>query len=155
MLAKRFCLALTIFIGVIAVKANAQLTLEITSGVDNPTKVAVVPFRRDGASKAYGDLAAIVDADLSRSGRFEVLPRRDMLSSPATREEMYFRDWSALGIEYVLIGRTKIVAEKLVVNYELYDVCILSGDCSRVKLALRQKLSDTWRTRLAIEFITS
>lgn len=103
--------------------AEANLTIEITSGVDNPTKIAVVPFKRGGQlTQTDEDLAAIVAADLKRSGQFEVLPRKAMFSTPTTAKEVYYRDWRSLGVEYVLIGRSNRDTNGVNVAYELFDV---------------------------------
>ena len=38
--------------------ARAELTIEITQGMDNPTAIAVVPFAWQGAGAAPDDIAA-------------------------------------------------------------------------------------------------
>lgn len=98
----------------------SRLTIEVTRGVDNPTRIAVVPFRRDHAQGI--DLASVVSADLSRSGRFEVIDRSLMLSSPSAIEDVYFRDWRALGVEYLVIGISTVVDGKREINFELVDI---------------------------------
>ena len=64
-----FCFsALFLALSLLSLDAMAsRLTIEVTRGVDNPTRIAVVPFRRDHATGI--DLASVVSADLSRSGR--------------------------------------------------------------------------------------
>lgn len=105
----------------LSVAAMANLKIEITRGVDNPTAIAVVAFEQKGLP-FQEDLAAIVGADLTRSGQFKVLPRASMLSTPTQASEVYFRDWRSLGMEYVLIGRTINSGEQLVLEFELFDV---------------------------------
>ena len=111
--------------------ARAQLVIEITQGVDDPTPIAVVPFAWEGAGAAPEDLAQVVQDDLQRSGQFEPVPRADMLGFPTREDELFYRDWRALQSEYVLIGR--VAAEDdgaanpaatpgLSVRWELYDV---------------------------------
>ena len=106
---------------VIAMAANSALQIEITRGTDNPTHIAVVPFAQNGLDYSE-DLAAIVAADLNRSGRFSITPRNAMLSSPTQASEVYYRDWRALGVEYVLIGSAQKQAGKVVLEYELFEV---------------------------------
>lgn len=114
--------------------AKAQLVIEITQGVDDPTPVAVVPFAWEGAGAAPEDLAQVVQEDFERSGQFAPIPRTDMLGFPSREEEVFYRDWRAINSEYVLIGRLNAEADKLSVHYELYDVLrqtrILEGDIS-------------------------
>ncbi|MEM7257246.1 MAG: hypothetical protein AAF404_07640 [Pseudomonadota bacterium] len=79
--------------------AGAVLRIEITesAGVQDTIPIAVVPF---GGSVAAGiDIAAIVENDLNRSGRFNVLPRERMPSNPASSAELSFTDWRATEIE--------------------------------------------------------
>jgi len=62
--------------------ALAQLQIEITQGVDNPTPIAIVPFAWDGLGMAPDDVGLIIDSDLVRSGQFAPVSRRDMLAFP-------------------------------------------------------------------------
>lgn len=102
--------------------AVAQLTIDITKGVDDPTAIAVVPFGWSGKSAPDGDIADIVSRDLRRSGLFAPLPRKDMLSQPHSSSDVHFRDWRAVGTDYVLVGTIKVSGKKLRVQYELLDV---------------------------------
>lgn len=84
-------------------QVQAELAIEITEGVDNPTRIAVPPMNPDGALLAE-DISAIVSADLDRSGLFQAMSRVNMLSFPRRASEVYYRDWSVPGIEYVVVG---------------------------------------------------
>ena len=101
--------------------AWAQLTIEITQGVDNPTAIAVVPFAWQGAGSPPEDIASVVDSDLARSGQFAPIGRADMLGRPSTKDEIFYRDWRAINSEYLLIGRVS-VTDQMRIEYELYDV---------------------------------
>ena len=119
---KRLITALTgIVLFALACSARAQLTIEITQGMDNPTSIAVVPFAWQGVGTPPEDLAFVVDSDLARSGQFAPVARGDMLGRPSTQAEVFYRDWRVLNTEYLLIGRVSGF-EELVVEYELYDV---------------------------------
>lgn len=83
----------------------AELTIEITQGVDNPTRIGISPITHDGQSLPE-DVSKIVSADLERSGLFQSIPKRDMLSFPSTIKEVYYRDWRILGAEYLVVGKT-------------------------------------------------
>ena len=104
-----------------AFSARAELTIEITQGMDNPTSIAVVPFAWQGAGTAPEDIAGIVDGDLARSGQFAPVGRTDMLGLPSVETEVFYRDWRAINTEYLLIGRVSAAGE-LRVEYELFDV---------------------------------
>ena len=114
-------LAFTLFALGLAVAARAELTIEITQGVDNPTPIAVVPFAWQGSGTSPADIAAVVDGDLNRSGQFAPVGRSDMLGLPRTEAEIYYRDWRAINTEYLLIGRVS-QAGQLRIEFELFDV---------------------------------
>ena len=85
------------------VSALAELSIEITSGVDNPTSIAISPIMMKGAPLAE-DISAIVAADLERSGLFSAMPRANMLSNPRSLSEVYYRDWRIVGMQYLVVG---------------------------------------------------
>ena len=104
-----------------ATRVLALETIIIERGYDNPTKIAVVPFETLDSTDA--GIAEIVSFDLARSGQFDPLPRENMLSFPARVEDVLFRDWRILGIEYVVIGRLRRQPNgDFSVAYHLLDV---------------------------------
>lgn len=106
----------------ISLGARAQLTIEITQGVDNPTRIAVAPLELAGGGNLPEDLAGIVEDDLRRSGQFSPVPRENMLSFPKSEEDVYFRDWRALDAEYLLVGQVTRSDGRYEVRYKLFDV---------------------------------
>ena len=104
-----------------AVATRAELTIEITQGVDNPLPIAVVPFAWQGSGAPPVDAAAVIDGDLTRSGQFAPVERSDMLSRPSREQEVFYRDWRAINADYVLIGRVSS-ADNLRIEYKLLDV---------------------------------
>ncbi len=111
---------------VIAAVANVAVALEIviSEGWDSPTKIAVVPFDNAPAVVALDDgyVADIVSFDLMRSGQFSALDSDNMLSYPSRPEEVFFRDWRTLGMDYVVVGRTRLDGGRIGVTYHLFDV---------------------------------
>ena len=97
-------IAFVLLLSLVSVVAKAELTIEITQGIDNPTPIAVSPFAWTGNDVLSEDVSAIVNADLARSGMFDLMNKGDMLSQPSLRKNVYYRDWRALGREYLLIG---------------------------------------------------
>ena len=103
--------------------AASGLEIVITQGWDSPTRIAVVPF--GGVAPGGVDIAAVVAADLGRSGQFATLASEDMLSLPTTTAEVFFRDWKTLGMDYLVIGRTTEAAGAVgetALDYTLFDV---------------------------------
>ncbi|WP_425428386.1 Tol-Pal system beta propeller repeat protein TolB [Agarilytica rhodophyticola] len=98
---------------------HAELTIEITQGVNDPTPIAVVPM---GGVKVPENISNIVSADLQRSGLFRPIPRGDMLSLPTQESQIHYRDWRILGASYVLIGGLQQTPNGFELIYELYDV---------------------------------
>ncbi len=122
------------------------LEIVVTEGWDSPTKIAVVPF--GGPSLPGVDLAAVVAADLLRSGQFAVLPSEDMLSLPDSVEGVFFRDWRLLGMDYLLIGRVAVAAgasrvttnSRLALVYHLFDVAT-EREMATARLAFTPELA--------------
>jgi TolB protein len=103
--------------------ARAVLTIEITQGVSGALPIAVVPFGWQGPQpEAPVDIAAVIAADLQRSGRFSPLPRTDMLSQPQQSAQVDFRDWRILGSESLVIGRVRALESGFQVQFQLFDV---------------------------------
>lgn len=95
----------------------------VDGGVPNPIPVAVVPFGFGGSGDVPLDLAAVVDADLARSGRFAPLKRRQMLERPTTGADVDYSDWAQFKAEVVVVGR--IVPEEgdqYRVTFQVMDV---------------------------------
>ncbi len=77
----------------------------VTSGADRAIPaMAVVPFGWQGGSLLPEDMAEIVGNDLRNSGFFEPIPRQNMISLPTSAAEIIFRDWKALGAQFVMVG---------------------------------------------------
>jgi TolB protein len=89
--------------------AQAELTIEITKGMKGALPIAVVPFGWQGPGAPPVDLAAVINADLQRSGRFETKPRADIvaLARPTTPEEIEFKDWRALNADNLVVGQVR------------------------------------------------
>ncbi len=100
----------------------AELTIEINQGQDNPTAIAIVPFDT-GRLSLPENVVPIINGDLKRSGLFDPLPRGDMLSQPHKREDVFFRDWSALDVEFLVVGEIKRKSDsQLEIQFEMFDV---------------------------------
>jgi len=119
----------------------AQLTIEITEGIQDPTPIAVVPFGGVSSSVAE-NIPEIVSADLQRSGLFRAIPRADMLSMPTKEADIYFRDWRILGANYILIGDLQRGANGFTLSYELFDVVSQRKVFRKVTSATERGLRD-------------
>lgn len=101
----------------------ADLTIEITEGVEGALPIAVVPFGWQGKQPLSEDISGIINADLNRSGRFKILPQVDMLARPTSGEEVEFRDWQVLGVENLVVGQIQASGGSgYTVRFQLFDV---------------------------------
>ena len=96
--------------------------LVISQGADRATPIAVVPFGWQGGSVLPEDMSQIIGNDLRNSGYFEPIPRQNMISLPAQASEVMYRDWKALGAQYVLVGNIVPNGGRLQVQYALFNV---------------------------------
>ncbi|SEP61747.1 TolB protein [Ectothiorhodospira magna] len=102
---------------------QAALEIRITQGVEGAMPIAVVPFTWTGADQAPADLAAIIDANLHRSGRFAPVDRQAMPQRPAPDETPDAALWRDRGTNYVVIGRLQPDSgDRLNVQFQLFDV---------------------------------
>ena len=107
--------------------ALAQLTVQILKGMAESVPIAIVPLAWDGSGPAPYDVAATVQADLERSGRFRPLPREQLLEQPHAASEVDTADWRMLKVDYVLVGRMSALADgRFEIRYEL--VSVASGE---------------------------
>ena len=116
----------TLLIGLLGLfipSVQAELTIEITKGIETAVPIAVVPFGwHGGVRPASGRMASIIQGDLKRSGLFKALSERDMLTRPTEASKVRFRNWQALGQEYLVIGRVNQMAGSYQVQFQLFDV---------------------------------
>ncbi len=83
--------------------AAADLTIEITQGMEGAVPIAIVPFGGQDAAVPE-DVSQIVADDLRRSGRFAPVPERNLIARPVRPEDIRFPDWKTLGVESLVVG---------------------------------------------------
>ena len=96
-------IALVLFFGLVSLSASAGLDITVTRGSDKPTRIAIAPVALSGF-RPSDDIAQVVEADLTRSGFFETVERRNMLAFPGKVNDVYYRDWRMLGAEYLVVS---------------------------------------------------
>ncbi len=111
--------------------AAEEKNILVTSGSDRAIPVAIVPFGWQGGTVLPEDMADIIGKDLRNSGTFEPIPRQNMISLPTQASEVIFRDWKALGVQYVMVGSIVPDGGRLQIQYALFNVAteqqVLSG----------------------------
>lgn len=120
---KKLVALLVILTGLMTAPAHAVLTIEITKGVDAGIPIAIVPFSWRGAPVAGESMSNIIEADLTRSGRFESIPRSDFLQQPHNAKQVNFKDWRLIKADNLVVGSIEQSgAETYLVKFQLLDV---------------------------------
>ncbi|MBA58226.1 MAG: Tol-Pal system beta propeller repeat protein TolB [Gammaproteobacteria bacterium] len=120
----------------------AELRIEITQGLDNATKIAIVPFVWKGKRMPPVKIDEIVSADLTISGRFEAIDQAQMLSYPEEESQVFVRDWRMLGVEYLVFGRIEPDGVMVKLNFEMFDIAKGTTVLSQSILGLPNELRD-------------
>ncbi|MDG9924936.1 MULTISPECIES: Tol-Pal system beta propeller repeat protein TolB [unclassified Pseudomonas] len=96
--------------------------LVVTSGSDRAIPIAVVPFGWQGGTVLPEDMSTVIGNDLRNSGMYEPIPRQNMISLPTSAAEIIYRDWQALGAQYVMVGSIVPNGGRLQVQFALFNV---------------------------------
>lgn len=115
-------LCLWLFSSVLMQKAHAVIEIEITQGGESAIPIAVVPFGWNGGGNPPEDIAAIVAADLQRSGSFSPLNREDLIATPVSGAVPRYGNWRVAGVEFLLIGSVARNSANYSVEFQLFDV---------------------------------
>lgn len=127
--------------------ARAELVIEITKGADKPIPIAVVPFEWKGAGVPNEDVAQVVSDDLHRASRLLPMARENMLDRPSREQDVFIRQWAALGQDYLLIGQVEPIGKRYSASFKLFNVrtdnVILKGTVASGNLrTLAHRVSD-------------
>ncbi|MGP0083697.1 MAG: Tol-Pal system beta propeller repeat protein TolB, partial [Steroidobacteraceae bacterium] len=103
--------------------ARAEFVVEITRGQSEAIPIAVVPFSSPQETAASFDVADLVSDDLTRSGRFNAMDRKDMLEQPHSGAAIAFDDWRRLNSDYMVVGQLIVQGtDRFNIVFELYNV---------------------------------
>lgn len=106
--------------------ARAELRIDITRGNVDPIPVAIPAFGGDDdrASKLGADMAAVLQADLERSGLFRGIDRQAFIQTFSSMQvQPRFPDWQAINAQALVQGRTATMPDGRVrVEFRLWDV---------------------------------
>lgn len=126
--------------------AQARLSIEITQGLEGAIPIAIVPFGWGGASAPPQDLAAIISADLARSGQFAPLEAQRLPQRPVNAKDINFNLWRGVGSDNLVIGRIELHDGRYQVQFQLFDAVrgvqiagySLQADASRLRRVAHQ-----------------
>jgi TolB protein len=119
----KFLASLGVVLALGATAVRAEFVVEVTRGQSEAIPIAIVPFAASDVTAASLDVAQLVNDDLSRSGRFRTMDRKDMIDQPHNGAGIRFDDWRRLNNDYMLVGTMQPQGgDKFVITYELYNV---------------------------------
>ena len=103
---------------------SGQLRIEIKGGLEDPINVAVVPMQWNLDSPQDLFVHEVIKSDLESFGEFDVLPPKNMLSLPRSKEEVFFKDWRILGTDFLVIGDVGLseMENEIKVSFIIFDI---------------------------------
>lgn len=105
-----------------ALPAQAAMTIEIVGGAAKRFPVALAPFAMP-AGVAGDNPAAVISANLARSGYFHIVSAKGQDPQPTRPEEVRMPVWRAAGADALVIGQVLPLPDgRLEVRFWLYDV---------------------------------
>ncbi|PPD32721.1 MAG: Tol-Pal system beta propeller repeat protein TolB [Methylomonas sp.] len=111
----------SLFVTLLSVAQAEGLTIEITKGSQTAVPIAIVPFGQQGAIGNV-KLSDVISSDLGGSGFFKALAEEDMLTKPTEPEKVNFRDWQALGQDYMVVGQVQGNGGSFNLQFHLFNV---------------------------------
>ncbi len=106
--------------------AAAEIRIDITRGEVQPLPIAIARFHGDGAQaqQAGQEIAAVIAADLERSGIFRPINPTAFLQDPASLQSgPRFADWRIIDAQALVSGTVQPQGDgRLRVEFRLWDV---------------------------------
>ena len=102
----------------------SELRIEIKKGIKDPIRIAIVPIVWNLKSPPREYLHKIISSDLESFGEFESLSTKEMLSMPQYEEEIFYRDWKLLDVDYLVLGLASQGndSKEIIVNFSIFNV---------------------------------
>ncbi len=123
-LSHRLLLFVLLLLPALASAQQQGLEIDIIGGNAAALPIAVVPMPYQGSAAAPPtDVAAVIRADLERSGAFRTLAEASITERPVRGSEVQYPTWRALRQDYLVVGRVvDAPGGGFRVEYELFDV---------------------------------
>lgn len=102
--------------------AHAAIEIEITQGGESAIPIAIVPFGWNGGGSKPEEIAAIVSADLQRSGNFSPMNEEDFVERPISGDKPRYGNWRIAGAEFLLIGSIRSKTSDYEIEFQLFDI---------------------------------
>ncbi len=95
--------------------SHAALQIEITGGINEGHKIAVIPFTQAAGTKT--DVAAVISADLMRSGKFSPIAMTSLPRGSVTDGRINVETAAASGAEVAVTGEVIQEGDGYVIDY--------------------------------------
>jgi TolB protein len=111
-----------LFVGtlLLALAAQAQLTIDITTTGGRQIPIAVMPLA--GEASQPQSVSEVVGADLARTGLFRLVNTVGISPIPTEPSGVNFPDWTARSAEALVIGKIEAQGDRVEVRFRLFDV---------------------------------
>lgn len=114
---------LWLLMSILALPSQAILNIEITKGLGTGVPIAIVPFFGENEQTVGQVVSAIIDADLSRSGRFNSLAKKNFVATPRNLNDVNYKDWRLVKSEALVLGTVQAQPDgKIRIEMHLHDV---------------------------------
>ena len=117
-----------------AVRAEAQqgagqtdgaLEITVAGGQFQPLPLALTAFQTGDPSLAdtAGDMVAVIEANLERSGLFKLIPPAAFIAGPADFDTApVYADWRAINADALVTGSVELAEDgRLLVRFRVFD----------------------------------
>lgn len=108
---------LALLLGLLALPALAQLTIEITGTGANRIPIAIAAF--EGENQLPKGVTDVVRSDLERSGLFRLVLAPNPLGETAAVDAA---EWKSRGADALVVGSIKPAGDRFEVRFRLHDI---------------------------------
>lgn len=123
----------------------SEVRISITQGISSARPIAVVQFT--GITSEDNNISSIVVEDLRNSGKFNPIEKIPISAKHLNFEDITIFDWSALGINEVVIGQVQpSIDGRYLISYQLVDT---SGTVKKILAENHYKITKQWLRQTA------
>ncbi len=102
--------------------AQARLEITVAGGAEGALPIAVADFAWQGEGTPPENIAAIIRADLARSGRFAPLSDDKLVAQVRPGQKIDFSRWKETGSDHLVIGQVQQQGTGYTANFQLFDL---------------------------------
>lgn len=121
---KKFHLIIAFLLTLIAVPAQAELTIRFTDGEIEPMPFAVPNFiDQGGAGELAQNIARVVASDLQGTGLFREVGAQAYISQVTSFDgPIAYADWQAINTQALITGAVQAGGGQIIVKFRVFDI---------------------------------